>query len=112
MELLKEKIQIFNDIQVLGNPRWLTSAEKREGKLYSSISFAVGSEEEKKSILRARLLVAGISAETATFRDFAPNSPLNARNSGILQRTALRPQSADSVQKNTTQKTTTALPVK
>ena len=74
MDLLKEEIQIFNDIQVLGKPRWLTSADKRTGKLYSSISFTVGSEEEKKVILRTRLLVAGISAETANFRDYSPNS--------------------------------------
>ena len=59
---------------MLGKPRWLTSIDKRTGKLYSSISFIVGLEEEKKSILRARLLVAGILAETATFRDFTPNS--------------------------------------
>ena len=75
MNLLKEEIQTFNSyIHVLGTPRWLTSADKRTGKLYSSITFAVGLEEEQKSILRARLEVAGILAETATFRDFTPTS--------------------------------------
>ena len=72
--MLKEEIQTFNSIQILGKPRWLTSEERRDGKLYSSITFAVRTEEERKRILRIRLLVAGISAQTAAFREFSPNS--------------------------------------
>jgi hypothetical protein len=75
MDVLKEEIQTFNKyIQVLGKPRWLTSTDKRTGKLYSLISFAVSTEEEKKRLLKIRLLVAGISAETAAFRELSPSS--------------------------------------
>ena len=70
--MLKEEIQTFNNIQVLGKPRWLTSEEKRNGKLYSSISFAVGTEEEKKRLLKIRLLVAGTAVATAAYREFSP----------------------------------------
>ena len=57
---------------MLGKPRWLTSIDKRTGKLYSSISFAVKTEEEKKRLLKIRLLVAGTAVATAAYREFPP----------------------------------------
>ncbi len=70
---LKQEIETFNDITVLGKPRWL-SKKQRETQQAGSIVFAVESEEQRTAILsRKRITIAGISAKIVKYLTSSPS---------------------------------------
>ncbi|KAF1982154.1 hypothetical protein K402DRAFT_397894, partial [Aulographum hederae CBS 113979] len=51
-----------NGLQVIGDPYWLTSAEKRQVQKAGSIVVAFATEKEASFCIRNRVYIAGISA--------------------------------------------------
>ena len=69
---LKDEIETFNDISVVGRVRWLSKG-RRENQRSGSIVFAVASEEIRSAILkRHRITIAG---GTATVVKYLPAMP-------------------------------------
>src|SRR5207247_2026500 len=56
---LRQEIETFNMIALVTAPRWLTSAEKREGKAYTSVVLATQSLAEAENIVKKGALVFG-----------------------------------------------------
>ena len=69
---LKEEIETFNDISVVGRVRWL-SKKRRENQQAGSIVFAVASEEIRATILRGQRIT--IAGHTATIVKYLPSLP-------------------------------------
>lgn len=71
MALLKEEVEIFNQgLQVVGSPRWLTSAAARQTKRNGSVVLAFATEKEANQALRTRLYIAGSSVRTEKLLPF------------------------------------------
>ena len=64
MQLVLDKIKTFNkhlDLNSVGTPYWLTSAQKRQLQLASSVVVAFKTPEEAQRAIRNRLYIGGIS---------------------------------------------------
>lgn len=73
MEALRDEINRFNPKLNLANlPRWLTRAEAREGKEYSSVVIAVRTQEEQK-VASKGVSVNGRLRRTAPFLSARPS---------------------------------------
>ncbi|KAF1982793.1 hypothetical protein K402DRAFT_339679, partial [Aulographum hederae CBS 113979] len=60
---IPSEISLYNDgLQVIGNPYWLTSAEKRQVQKAESIVVAFATEKEASFCIRNKVYIAGISA--------------------------------------------------
>ena len=70
MQLLKQEIELFNPgLQLIAPPRWISSNEKRQGKLHSSVTAAFDTEFARNKALRNKLFIAGNIMRTAAFED-------------------------------------------
>lgn len=71
---LKDEIETFNDISVVGRVRWLSKA-RRENQRSGSIVFAVASEEIRSAILkRHRITIAGGTAAVVKYLPATPSA--------------------------------------
>lgn len=70
------EIALYNDgLKVIGDPYWLTSAEKRQSQKAGSIVVAFTSEKEASFCIRNRVYIAGISARV----EKVYSTPVNAQ---------------------------------
>ena len=72
-QLLKEEIEIFNQIKVKGLPRWISKQDstRRAG----SIVFAVETEEVQQKTLRQKeIYIAGVRAKVTRWIDVSPKT--------------------------------------
>ena len=71
---LKQEIETFNNITIVGNPRWL-SRNRREGQQSGSLVFAVNNEETRATILKkGRLTIAGGTSRMVKYITSSPTS--------------------------------------
>jgi len=61
LEFLEEEIKIFNRINLVVRPNWLSSAENRKTKKHASAIIAFETKAEADKALRNRLIIVGIS---------------------------------------------------
>ncbi|KAF1984490.1 hypothetical protein K402DRAFT_395510, partial [Aulographum hederae CBS 113979] len=70
------EISLYNDgLQAIGDPYWLTSAEKRKVQKAGSIVVAFATEKEASYCIRNRVYIAGISARVEKMY----STPVNAQ---------------------------------
>lgn len=70
------EISLYNNgLQVIGDPYWLTSAEKRQVQKAGSIVAAFATEKEASTCIRNRVYIAGISARV----EKVYSTPMNAQ---------------------------------
>lgn len=70
---LKQEIETFNDITVVGRPRWL-SRKQRETQRAGSIVFAVENEEQRTAILSGKkITIAGVAAKVVKYLTSSPS---------------------------------------
>lgn len=74
MDLIKEEIRTFNKgLNPIGNPYWLTTAEKRVHQRAGAVVVAFATEQEANMAIRNRLYVAGISVRVEQHYSTAPS---------------------------------------
>jgi hypothetical protein len=61
LDFLQEEIRIFNRINPIIKPNWLSSAENKKTKKHASVIIAFETKAEADITLRNRLNIAGIS---------------------------------------------------
>ena len=75
MEALHQEITIYNNnIQLAAPPRWLTTKEAREGKLYSSVLLCFKTKQQADGVIEKGLLICAVQMRFAAYRDTQPNS--------------------------------------
>lgn len=75
MDLIKAEIKTFNrDLNPIGNPYWLTTAEKRATKRAGSVVVAFATEQEAKKAIQNRLYIAGVSVRVEKYYSTAPST--------------------------------------
>ena len=67
MTLLEEEIKVYNGLNPISRPYWLSSSENRAKKQYGSAVVSFETKNEADRALRNRLQIAGISAKTAEY---------------------------------------------
>jgi hypothetical protein len=67
MDLLQEELQVFNGLNPITKPVWLSSPENRAKKMHGSVLLAFENKIEAEKALRNRLQIAGISVRTTEF---------------------------------------------
>jgi hypothetical protein len=67
MKLLEEEIKVYNGLNPISQPRWLSSKENRDQKMHGSVVVYFESKAEAEKALRNRLQIAGISARTTEY---------------------------------------------
>jgi DnaJ-class molecular chaperone len=72
MSLLEEEIKVYNGLNPISRPRWLSSPENRAIKKFGSAIIYFESKAEADRALRNRLQIAGISVKTAEFIQAKP----------------------------------------
>jgi hypothetical protein len=72
MTLLEEEIKLYNGLNPINRPRWLSSKENREKKLHGSVVVYFETKNEAEKALRNRLQIAGISMRATEFRAAKP----------------------------------------
>lgn len=79
LETLRDEILTFNkslNLNLIGNPRWLTSQEKRQNPHQYSGSIVIDfeSDTDAKKAIRNRLIMAGISARVEALHNTSPRT--------------------------------------
>jgi hypothetical protein len=72
MTLLEEEIKVFNGLNPVTKPRWLSSKDNRDHKKHGSVAVYFETKEEADRALRNRLQIAGISMRTAEYTPIKP----------------------------------------
>ena len=71
--MLKKEVELFNrGLKLVTKPAWLSTEENRQHKMHSSAVIAFATQEEAQKALRTRVVVAGISINTAVYTDNKP----------------------------------------
>ena len=63
-----EEVKTYNNLQVVGNPRWLVKPENKEA---GSVVFAVKSTTEEKTCVQQGLIFAGTKVKVVKYRPFS-----------------------------------------
>src|SRR6266480_5483611 len=66
LDLLRQEIEIYNEIQSIAI-NWLSTSQNRQEKMHASAVIAFDSEKAAQKALKKRLLIADISIKTAVF---------------------------------------------
>lgn len=73
LQFFADEAKTFNNITVLGAPRWLT--QPKEGQRNGSVVFAVADTAEKNRVRQnGGIYIAGILAKVRDYRDFTPKT--------------------------------------
>jgi hypothetical protein len=75
LSIIKKEIETFNKgLKVVGNPYWLTKAERRQQQDTGTICIAFATEREAQQAIRNRLYVLGISVRAEKLHATPPTS--------------------------------------
>jgi hypothetical protein len=75
LEVIKNEIETFNKgLKVVGNPYWLTKADRRQQQETGTICVAFATEREAQQAIRNRLYVLGISVRAEKLHATPPTS--------------------------------------
>lgn len=93
-KMIKDEIRTFNHgLQIIGNPYWLTSAERRPQQFSGSIVVAFATEKEATTAIRNRLYIAGRSLKVEKQYSIAPTNQCNhCQGYGHLESKCNRPE--------------------
>lgn len=93
-EMVKDEIKTFNHgLNIIGNPYWLTSEEKRPHQFSGSIVVAFATEIEAQRAIRNRLYMAGRSLKVEKQYSVAPTSQCSkCQGFGHLDSRCTRPE--------------------
>ena len=72
MQLLEEEIKVYNGLNPIIRPRWLSSLENRREKKHGSVVVCFESKPEADKALRNRLQIAGESMRTTEYISVKP----------------------------------------
>ena len=72
MQLLEEEIKVYNGLNPIIMPRWLSSLKNRREKKHSSVIVCFESKPEADKALRNRLQIAGESIRTTEYISVKP----------------------------------------
>ena len=72
MELLEGEIRVFNGLNPITKPRWLSTPENRATKRHGSATVYFETKVEAKKALRNRLQIAGLSMRTTEYISTRP----------------------------------------
>jgi predicted Zn-ribbon and HTH transcriptional regulator len=73
LDLLEEEIRIFNGLNPIIKPNWLSSIENRKIKKHASAIISFETKAEAEKAIRNRLHIAGISMRTVKYTPTRPN---------------------------------------
>ena len=75
LQFIKKEIEIYNKgLKVVGNPYWLTKADRRQQQETGTICVAFATEREAQQAIRNRLYVLGISVRAEKLHATPPTS--------------------------------------
>jgi hypothetical protein len=77
MDDLKMEIETYNNVKIMGLPRWLTSDRKREGKAHSSVILSFKTEQEALYARRAGISILGVTVKSSVLRSRQPMTQCN-----------------------------------
>ena len=72
MELLQEEIKVFNGLNPITKPRWLSTPENRASKRHGSVTVYFETKAEAERALRNRLQIAGVSVRVTEYNSTRP----------------------------------------
>lgn len=75
LAVLKDEIPTFNKgLKIVGNPYWLTSAERRQTQLTGTACIAFSTEKEAKQAISQKLFVLGVSVRAEKLHSTPPST--------------------------------------
>ena len=115
-DMIRDEIKTFNHgLNIIGNPYWLTSAEKRSYQTAGSVIVAFATEKEASNAIRNRLYLAGKSCRVEKLYSVQPTAQCSrCQGFGHLEARCMREQRCQicAENHNTTQHKCSSCPAK